>query len=324
MTTRRSVLRFAGAAGLLLPGLARAQGKWPERPVRLVIPYSPGGTNDIVARLYGPRLQERLGQPFMPENRPGAQAIVGTELVARARPDGHTLLLGASGPIVFNMAIGEGLPYDSLRDLQPVSMLTDSPLVMIVAAGAPFRSVAELLAWGRAHPERANYASSGAGFQLPMELLNQQSGARFQMVVYRGTADSVNAVATGECTTTLAPTAPASAAIAAGRVRALAITIRRRHPNFPEVPTMAEVGYPDATITLWSGLLAPAGTPPPIVQRLAEACAAVTQEPEIRQRLAGLALDPVGMGAEEFTREIAQQIALWSRVARNANIRLKM
>ena len=318
---RRSLAALPAAA--ILPGGARAQNPWPERPVRVIVPYAPGGANDILGRLYGARLGERLGQPFVVENRPGAQAIIGTELVARAAPDGHTLLVGASGPMVFNPATYERLPYDTLRDLAPVSLLASFPLALVVAANAPFPDLPALLAFARAHPERANYGASAASFQLPTELLNQRAGTRFTYVAYRGSADTVNAVANGEITMALVDTGPAAVAHAAGRVRVLAVTAERRLPAWPEAPTMAELGFPDLTVSLWSGLLAPAGTPGAIVQRLAAECAAITREEPIVQRLRALSLEPVGSTPEAFRAVIERELPLWAEVARRGNIRLE-
>ncbi len=323
MIGRRDLARLGAGASMLAVPAARAQGAWPDRPVRIIVPYAPGGANDILARLYGQKMGDRLGQPFVVENRPGAQAIIGTEAVARSRPDGHTLLLGASGPIVFNPATYASLPYDPLRDLAPVSMLASFPLVLVVAANAPFRDLAELVAWAKANPERANYGASGAGFQLPTELFNQRAGTRFQFVAYRGSAESVNAAANGEVTIALVDTGPASVAISAGRARALAVTSSSRVPAYPEVPTMAELGFPEIEATLWSGLFAPAGTPPAILQRLQAECDAVTAMPDIRQRLAVLVMDPVGRGPEGFRATIAREIEVWTRVARTANIQLE-
>ena len=318
---RRALLAAAAAA----PALARAQTapRWPDRPVRVVVPYSPGGANDILARLYGQKLSERFGQPFVVENRPGAQAIVGSEAVARARPDGYTLLMGASGPMVFNPATYERLPYDTLKDLAPVSMLASFPLVLIVSASSPFRTVQELVGFAKANPDRANYGASGAGFQLPTELLNQRAGTRFVYVAYRGSADSTNAVANGEVTTTLVDAGPASVALEAGRVRALAVTAPRRLAAWPDVPTMAEAGFPDFEVALWSGFFAPAATPSAILGRLEEAAMAITREPDILERLKALSMDPVGGGSEEFRRVVAREIDFWRGVARTANVRLE-
>ncbi len=332
MITKRNLGRLAGGAACAVvaaPRAARAQGGdaaasgWPDRPVRIVVPYSPGGANDILARLYGQKLSDRFGQPFVVENRPGAQAIVGTEAVARARPDGYTLLMGASGPMVFNPATYERLPYDTLKDLAPVSMLASFPLVLIVAASSPFRAVQDLIGFAKANADKANYGASGAGFQLPTELLNQRAGTRFVYVAYRGSADSTNAVANGEVTTTLVDAGPASVALEAGRVRALAVTAPRRLAAWPDVPTMAEAGFPDFEVALWSGFFAPVATPPAILGRLEEAAMGITREPDILERLKALSMDPVGGGSEEFRRVIAREIEFWRGVARTANVRLE-
>lgn len=325
MTGRRNLLLAALAAPTLVRrAFAQEAGRgYPDRPVRIIVPYAPGGANDILARLYGQQLTERLGQPFVAENRAGAQAIIGTEAVARSRPDGYTLLLGASGPIVFNPATYVQLPYEPLKDLAPVCLLASFPLVLLVAAASPHRSVAELVAWARANPTRANYGASGAGFQLPTELFNQRAGTRFQYVAYRGSAESVNAAANGEVTIALVDSGPASVAITAGRARALAVTSARRVPAYPDVPTMAELGFPEVQATLWSGLLAPAATPRPVLDRLFADCAAITALPEIRECLGALVMDPIGGDPDSFRATIEREIETWSAVARAANIRLE-
>ncbi|GGC60150.1 exported protein [Siccirubricoccus deserti] len=321
MIRRRALLASAA-----LPFAAQARtsgGAWPDRPVRLVVPYTPGGANDILARLYGQRLAERLGQPFVVENRPGAQAILGAELVARAVPDGHTLLIGASGPIVFNPATYDRLPYDPLRDFAPVSLLAAFPLVLVVATGSPFRTMQDLLAFARDHPEQCSYGASATSFQLPTELLNQRAGTRFIHVAYRGSADTVNAVANDEVTMALVDTGPAAVAFQAGRVRVLAVTAAQRLPAWPDSPTMAELDYPDLTLRLWSGMLAPAGTPAAILEHLATEAAATGHEPMIRQKLQALSLDPVGLMPEAFRQVIKTELPLWAEVARKAGIRLE-
>ena len=316
---RRTLIALA----LAVPAGARAQAPWPDRPIRIVVPYAPGGANDILARLYGARLAERLGQAVVVENRPGAQAIIGTELVARAAPDGYTLLMGASGPMVFNPATYQRLPYDTLRDLAPISLLASFPLALVVAKDAPFDGLPALLDFARSHPQRANYGASAASFQLPTELLNQRAGTRFQYVAYRGSADTVNAVANGEITMALVDTGPAAVASAAGRVRVLAVTAPHRLLAWPEAPTMAELDYPDLTLALWSGLLAPAGTPEAVIRRIAAEAAAITAEPAIRERMAALSLEPVGSTPEVFRAVIQRELPLWAEVAQKSGIRLE-
>ncbi len=320
---RRAAAMLLAAAAVPRRALAQTEERWPDRPVRLVVPYAPGATNDLLGRVMAQRLGEDLGQPFVVENRSGAQAILGTEAVARARPDGHTLLVGASGPVVFNPATSDRLPYDTLRDLVPVSLLVSFPLVLFVGRDSPVRSAAELAERLRREEGRATYASSATSFQLATELFLRRAGARASVVVYRGSADAVGAVANGEVGFGLLDTPPVAAALQGGRVHALAVTSPARHPALPEVPTMAEAGVPDLVVELFSGILAPAGTPEPVVRRLHAALVRAMAEPEVRRRMEALVLTPVANTPEAFRAIIEAEIAQWRGVANAAGIRLE-
>jgi tripartite-type tricarboxylate transporter receptor subunit TctC len=322
MILRRRLLHLS-AAGLAAPGLAHAQAEWPNRPVRVVVPYAPGGANDILARLYAQKLSERLGQPFVVENRPGAQAIVGSEIVAKAPADGYTLLLGATGTMIFNPVTYDRLPYDAQRDFAPVSIVASYPLVLCVSGETPFRHVRDLIAHAKAAPDRMTYASSSAGFQMATELFNLRAGTRFTYVGYRGSAESVAATASGEVTTTLVDVGPAVGALQAGRLRGLATTAAARLPGFPDIPTMRELGFPELELVLWSGLIAPAGTPEPVLRRLHEEVARATAAPDLRARLQALSVDPVGSTPEEARRAIAEGITFWRGVVREAGLRFE-
>ncbi len=322
MIKRRAAVGLAAAALLARPGLAQ-DASWPDRPLRLVVPYAPGGTNDLAARLLAQRFTEAFGQPAVVENRPGAQAVLGTELVARAKPDGLTLLVAASGPIVFNPATNDRLAYDPLRDLAPVSLLVSFPLMLLVAADSPHRTLADLVAHARANPDRANYGSPAASMQLATELFNQRAGTRFQQVAYRGSAEIVNAVASGELSMAFLDMAPVAGALAGGRVRALAVTAAARLPSHPDVPTMAEAGFPDMLVEFWVGLLAPGGTPPGIVARLHAECARLVASPAYRERMTTLFSRPVATTPEEMRALIGREIALWRGVARAGGIRME-
>ena len=327
MISRRGAAGLLAGAALLRAGQARAQDiderSWPDRPLKLVVPYAPGGTNDIAARLLAQRLTEAFGQPAVVENRPGAQAIIGTEAVARARPDGLTLLVAASGPIVFNPATNDQLSYDPLRDLAPVSLLVAFPLMLLVGKDSPFRSVAELVAQAKAQPERANYGSPAASMQLATELFNQRAATRFQHVAYRGSAEIVTAVASGDLTMAFLDTAPAAGALAAGRVRALGVTSAQRLASFPDVPTMTEAGFPDMQVELWTGLLAPAGTPAGIVAKLQAETARLVASPGYHERRAALYSRPVATTPAEMRALIGREIPLWRGVARQAGVRME-
>jgi tripartite-type tricarboxylate transporter receptor subunit TctC len=327
MMSRRNASGLLAGAILARSGMARAQDaeerSWPDRPLRIVVPYAPGGTNDIAARLLAQRLTEAFSQPAVVENRPGAQAIIGTEAVARARPDGLTLLVAASGPIVFNPATSDQLPYDPLRDLAPVSLLVSFPLLLLVTKDSPYRTVAELVAYAKANPEKANYGSPAASMQLATELFNQRAGTRFQYVAYRGSAEIVTAVASGDLTMAFLDTAPAAGGLEAGRVRALGVTAAARLPHFPDVPTMAEAGFPDMVVELWTGLLAPAGTPASILAKLHAETAKLVASPAYRERMATLYSNPVATTPDEMRSLIAREVPLWRSVARSASIRME-
>jgi len=325
MTRRQSLGLLAGTGLSAWAPVARAQGEaYPDRPLRIVVPYAPGATNDLVARIVATKLSEQLGQvSVVVENRSGAQAIVGSEAVARAKPDGYTLLMGASGPMVFNPATYDRLPYDTLRDFAPVSLLVSFPLVLVVSAASPIRSVQELVAYAREEPGRATYGSPAASFQLATELFAKKVGATFRYVAYRGTADAVNAAAAQEVTMCLGDSAGVVGAVQGGRVRALAVTSAARLATLPDVPTLAELGIQGSEVELFTGLLAPSGTPVPIVQKLQAALATIMRQPDTRQRMDMLALTSVGSTAEEFSALIAREIDLWRTVAREANIRME-
>ena len=294
---------------------------FPSKPIRIIVGYAAGGGNDIVLRLIAPKMAEGLGQPIIVENKPGAQSIVAAEYVAKAAPDGYTLLMGASGPITINPAIYSKLSYSPLRDFVPISMIGSFPMIMVVNPALPIHSVRELVAYAKANPDKANYGASAAPFQLASELLNLRTGAKFAYIPYKGSNESVNAVMSGQVTMTIADPPPATGPLAGGRVRGLAVTSATRHPAWPDLPTMAEAGIPDIEIVLWSGLLAPAGTPAAIVRKLQDEVARVVRLAEIRERLAGMAIDPVGNTSEEFARIIAADIAKWTAVAKAANIK---
>ncbi len=325
MATRLIGRLLSIALASLFAAYAHAQDDsarhFPNKPIHIIVGYAAGGGNDLVLRVIAPKLSEGLGQPVIVENKPGAQSIVAAELVAKAAPDGYTLLMGATGPIAMNPATYSKLSYSPLRDFVPISMIGSFPLVLVVNPALPVRSIKELVDYAKANPEKANYGASAAPFQLAAELLNLRSGARFAYIPYKGSNESVNAVMSGQVTMTIADPPPAIGPLKGGRVRGLAVTSAARHPAWPDLPTMAEAGIQDIEITLWSGLLAPAGTPAAIVKKLQDEIARVVRLPEIRERLAGMSIDPVGNTSEEFAQIIAADIAKWTAVAKAANIK---
>ena len=302
-----------------------SSGAWaqafPNKPLRLVIPFTTGGGNDIVARIVAAKMSDGLGQPVVVENRPGAQGIIAVENVAKSAPDGHSILMGPSGPMSINPAIYAKLPYNTLRDFQPISMIGSFPLILVVNPSTSVRSVKDLVEFARANPSKINYGSTAATFQLSSELFNLQTGTRFQHIPYKGSGDMVNAVMSGEITMALADPPPSAGPLKGGKIRGLAITASARHPSWPDLPTLAEAGVPGMDITIWMGLFVPTGTPTTIVTRLHQELVRVLALPDVRERMAGLGVDPSGMSPEDFTKRVAADIARWTRVAREANVK---
>jgi tripartite-type tricarboxylate transporter receptor subunit TctC len=308
------------AAATWLASTAVAQ-EYPTKPVRIVVGYSAGGGNDIVARLLSVKMSEGLGQPVIVENKPGAQSIIAAELVAKAPADGYTILMGPSGPMTMNPATYSKLPYSPVRDFAPISMIGSFPLLLTVSASLPVRSAKELVEYAKARPNEVNYASSAAAFQLATELFKQKTGTHFVQIPYKGSGDSIKALMAGEVTMTIVDPPPLTGPLKGGAVRALAVTAAQRHPSWPDVPTMAEAGIPDMDITLWMGLFVPAAAPAPIVSKLQAEVARVVRLPDIRERMHQLGMDPSGGTSDELRRRMAADIERWTAVAQAANIK---
>jgi tripartite-type tricarboxylate transporter receptor subunit TctC len=319
MRITRLVTAAAGAL-LALAGTAHAQS-YPTKPVHLIIPFAAGGGNDIVSRVIGARLASGLGQPFIIENRPGANGFIGPKAVADSPADGYTLLMGPSGPMSVSPAIFSKMPYNPVKDFTPVTMIGTFPLILVVGAGQPFRSVAELVQWAKQNPGKANYGSTAATFQLTSELFNSRVGTKFQHIPYKSSADFNTAVMTNEITIAFTDPPPAIGLIKSGKIRGLAVTSAKRHPFWPDVPTMAEAGVKDMEVTIWMGLFFPTGTPAPVVKRVHEEVAKAITEPDIREKLSGLGVEPDGRSPEAFAKFLAADIARWTAVARAANIK---
>jgi len=307
---------------LAAPTLAQEDpSKYPSRPIHIIVGFSAGGGNDVIARVFGQKLSESLGQPVIVENKPGGGAIVATEYVAKSQPDGYTLLVSASG-ISINPAVYAKLPYDAINDFVAVSELASFPLIMIVNASSPIKSVAELVTYAKANPDKMNYASSSASFQLVTELFKQKTGAPMQVIPYKGANDSVLAVVSGQVATTIADAGPVLAQVKGGTVRALAVAAPKRMEELPDVPTLQEAGA-DVDAVLWSGIFVPKGTPTEIVKKLEGELMRIAGLPDVITRLKPLGIDTVGNSSDAFARVLATDIARWGEVAKAANIRIE-
>ena len=329
MSARRRFLSSGFCLGLIAltsapiePASAQEDpSRYPTRPVHIIVGFSAGGGNDIIARIFGQKLSESLGQPVIVENKPGGGAIVATEYVAKSAPDGYTLLVGASG-MAINPALYARLPYDSIRDFVAVSELASFPLILIVNPSSPIKSVAELVAYAKANPDKANYASSSASFQLVTELFKQKTGAPMQAIPYKGANDSVMAVISGQVTAAIADAGPALSQVLGGQARALAVAAPKRIEELPDVPTLKEAGA-DVDAVLWSGLFAPKQTPPVIVKKLESEIMRIARLPEVSSRLKPLGILSVGNSSEEFARILVSDIARWAAVAKAGNIKIE-
>jgi tripartite-type tricarboxylate transporter receptor subunit TctC len=300
---------------------AAAQEPYPSKPIRILIGYAPGGGNDIIVRVMQPELQKGLGQVVIIENKPGAQGIIAADLAAKAAPDGYTLMMGPSGPMTINPATYSKLSYSPTRDFAPISMIASFPLILTVDPKLPVRNVKELIDYAKANPGKSNYASSAGIFQIASELFKQRTGAPIEMVNYKSSGESVQAVMAGQVTMTLVDPPPAAGPIKAGTLRPLAVTSAKRHPSWPELPTLIEAGVPDMEVPVWTAFFAPAKTPPAIVARLQKEVARVVQTDEVRARFAQMGLDPVGGSSEDLGRRVASDIEKWTAVAKAANIK---
>ncbi len=320
-----SLLKFWFVAWLSLHGLlAGAQDdavrNYPNKTIRLVVPYAPGGGTDVLARMAAKELGDALGQPVIVDNRPGAAGIPGTEAVAKAAPDGYTLLMAPSGPLVMNVVLRKSIPYDPTKHFAPVSILGRLPLLVTVNASLPVNSLKELIDYAKARPNDITYASSGPLFLLATELFKQNSGTQFLQVPYKSSGESTVALVSGQVTMAIADVPPVAGLIKSGKLKALAYTDMRRSVTFPDVPTVAEAGLPNSEVATLVGVVAPAGTPAPIVQKLQEVLIRMVAKAEVRERFAAIGVEPVGSTAEEFARTIQQDITRWGAVAKRANI----
>ncbi|WP_295546686.1 tripartite tricarboxylate transporter substrate binding protein [uncultured Pseudacidovorax sp.] len=308
--------------GAALPSFGFAQEPWPSRSVRLVVPFPPGGGTDIVARALGQKLAERLGQPVVIDNKPGASTIIGTDAVAKAAPDGYTLLLSGSTSYSVNAALRAKLPYDPVRDLAPIGIVARTPLVLVVAASAPWRTVDELVRAAKAKPQSIRYATfgSGSGPHLAGELFALACGAKLQDVPYKGSAQATIAVMGGEIEMGIDTVAAVAPHVRAGKLRALGIVGATRASLLPEVKTLAELGLPDATFDAWYGLAAPARSPAVALDRLAREARALLADPALQATLKAQGMEPVWIDAAAFRSQMEGEISRYRALAHRANI----
>ena len=319
MRTLQIVRRMAVMA-LALAAAAHAFAQtYPAKPIRVVVPFPPGGAVDFYARVVQQPLSELLGQPLVIENKSGASGMVGAEAVAKAAPDGYTLLLGNIASLAINVGIYPKMPYDPLKDFTPIIRTVDVNYVLVVHPSLPVKSVPELVAYAKANPGKLSYGSAGSGSlpHLGTELFKAQTGTDMVHVPYKGGGPMVTDLLGGNVQLVIADQANLMPHVATGKLRALAVATPKRSPNAPDLPTIAETGLAGFDATAWQGLVGPAGMPADVVKRLNEAFNQVMAIPAIREKLTGGGLDPVGGTPEQFGRFIGSEIGKWSKIAKD-------
>jgi tripartite-type tricarboxylate transporter receptor subunit TctC len=312
------------AASLLsLP--VQAATAFPNKPIRIIVAYTPAGTTDILARAIGQKMSETWGQPVIIDNRAGAAGNIGTEVAARATPDGHTLLMGTAGTHGINVSLYRKLSWHPVNDFAPVSLSAMVPNIMVVNNALPVKNVREFVAHVKANPGKLSYGSPGNGStaHLSMELFKSMTGSTIVHIPYKGSAGVLTDVMGGQIAVTIDNMPPYIPQVKAGKIRALAVSTGKRSSAMPDLPTIAEAGVPGYEAGAWFGLLAPAGTPKPIVAQLSAESARIIKLPDVSKRVSELGADPVGSTPEQFAELIKTEIAKWAKVIKDANVELQ-
>jgi tripartite-type tricarboxylate transporter receptor subunit TctC len=319
-------IAFRIAAAALLAGAtagAFAQAAYPDKPIKLIVPFPAAGGTDIVGRALAVKLGAALGQSVVVDNRVGGNTVVGTHVVAKAAPDGYTLLFTSSS-FTATPALLKNLPYDTIKDFQPVCLAAFHPFVMLADPAAPFRNVRELIAYAKANPGKVNYASPGNGTSqhVEMEEFKRVAGIDMTHIPYKGSQDMATDLMTGRVSVMFNGVSPTIGFVRSGKMRALAVDSLKRVPLLGDVPTIDESGLPGFTNITWSGLLAPANTPKPIVDKINAACTAAIGSPDLVANLSGMGLDPAGLGPVQFQDFLKQDLERWSKLVRQSGAKV--
>jgi tripartite-type tricarboxylate transporter receptor subunit TctC len=320
---KTSKIFLLAAAAALLP-LAAAAQSYPSKPVRLIVPFAPGGATDVIARLAGQKLTDALGQQFVIDNRPGVNGNIGTEMAVKAAPDGYTLVMSYDGTLAINPSVYRKMPFDPQKDLVPVASVAQLPLLMVVNSDFAPKNVAEFVAYAKANPGKVNFSGAGYGSagHLAAELFRARAGIDIVHVNYKGGGQAVQDLLGGQIQMLMTGLTTVEGHVKGGKLRALAFTSGKRMPGAPEVPTFAESGYPGLVSYTWYGILAPVGTPPDIVKKLNAEINRILQAPDVRERLTALGTEPTGGTPEKFAETIKSDTARWAKVVGDAGIHI--
>lgn len=311
-------------AVVLMMAAGTAAAAWPEKPVRVVLSVPAGATPDVTARLIFPALSQQLGASLVADNRAGGGGVIGAEIAAKAAPDGYTLFISSPGALTILPHLRKGLPYDTLRDFAPVSLISIGPFVLMTHPSVPAKTIKELIALAKSQPGKLNYASAGNGVanHLAGELFKQMAGLDIVHVPYKGAPQAVNDVLAGHMNMMFNSVAPIVGFIKAGKVRVLGIASLQRSPQLPEVPTIHESGVPGFEAVNWFGLFAPAKTPKPVISKLSAATVKAVKSPELQAQFIALGADPVGSSVEEFTAFVRRDLEKYEKVVRLSGAKL--
>ena len=312
------------AIACLWPATALAQ-TYPSKPIRIIVAYTPAGTTDILARVVGQKMSESFGQPVIVDNRPGVNGNIGTDVAAKATADGHTLLMVTAGTHGINPSLYRKLPWDAVKDFAPISLVANVPNILVVNNSVPVKSVKDFIAHLKASPDKFNYGTPGNGStgHLSMEMFKAMTGTRIQHIPYKGSAGVMADVIGGQIAATIDNLPPYLPQVKSGKIRGLAVTSIKRSPVVPDIPTIAETAVTGYSAGSWFGLVAPAGTPKPVIDKLALETQRILKLPDVAERVAGLGAEAAGGTPEQFAGHIKTEIAKWAKVIKDANVELQ-
>ena len=312
------------AIACLWPATALAQ-TYPSKPIRIIVAYTPAGTTDILARVVGQKMSESFGQPVIVDNRPGVNGNIGTDVAAKATADGHTLLMVTAGTHGINPSLYRKLPWDAVKHFAPISLVANVPNILVVNNSVPVKSVKDFIAHLKASPDKFNYGTPGNGStgHLSMEMFKAMTGTRIQHIPYKGSAGVLADVIGGQIAATIDNLPPYLPQVKSGKIRGLAVTSIKRSPVVPDIPTIAETAVTGYSAGSWFGLVAPAGTPKPVIDKLALETQRILKLPDVAERVAGLGAEAAGGTPEQFAGHIKTEIAKWAKVIKDANVELQ-
>lgn len=325
MLPNARLFTIAIAAVIAICASVPASAQYPSRPIKLVVTFPPGGSTDILARAMQPYLEKQLGQPVVIDNRPGAGGDLGVDAVAKSTPDGYTIGIGAAGALAVNISLKPKMPYDPVKDLAPITLLTAIPFVMIAEASFPGKTVADVVSYAKAEPQKASigHGGNGTAMHLSSELFNHLAGVKIPLVPYKGSGPATQDVLAGHIPFAIVDVPSSQGLIRQGKIKALGVTGTKRDRNLPDVPTFVEAGIKDYDSIGWFGLIAPAGTPAPVIKKLNEVFVGAMNDPEVRERISALGAEAMPTTPEQFGAFIRSEIDKWAKVIKAAGVKLQ-